>query len=122
MHTWVPALLAVLAALMIAAGTVLRQRASRVNGAITPGWWAGAAIALCGFGLQASALGLGSILLGYTISGAAVDARAVGIGLGAGERTITLCVYVILIAYLTITRVGGVSDANLRTVLDVSVP
>ncbi|WP_055474530.1 DMT family transporter [Gordonia sp. HS-NH1] len=63
MHTWVPALFAVFAALMIAAGTVLRQRASRVSGAITPGWWAGAAIALCGFGLQASALGLGSILL-----------------------------------------------------------
>ncbi|MCR5979753.1 hypothetical protein GDN83_18765 [Gordonia jinghuaiqii] len=63
MHTWVPALLAVLAALMIAAGTVLRQRASRVSGAITPGWWAGAVIALFGFGLQASALGLGSILL-----------------------------------------------------------
>ncbi|MEO9327896.1 DMT family transporter [Gordonia aurantiaca] len=63
MHTWVPALLAVLAALMIAAGTVLRQRASRVNGAITPGWWLGAAIALGGFALQASALGLGSILL-----------------------------------------------------------
>ncbi|ASR04707.1 hypothetical protein GCWB2_19670 [Gordonia rubripertincta] len=62
-HTWVPALLAVLAALLIAAGTVLRQRASRVNGAITAGWWVGAVIALCGFGLQASALGLGSILL-----------------------------------------------------------
>lgn len=62
-HTWVPALLAVLAALLIAAGTVLRQRASRVNGAITRGWWLGAAIALCGFALQAAALGLGSILL-----------------------------------------------------------
>jgi len=49
-------------------------------------------------------------------------AIAVGIGLGAGERTITLCVYLILLGYLTITRVGGVSDGNLRTVLDVSVP
>ena len=62
-HTWVPALLAVLAALMIAAGTVLRQRASRVNGAITIGWWVGAAIALCGCGRRASALGRGSLLL-----------------------------------------------------------
>ncbi|MCH5644939.1 DMT family transporter [Gordonia sp. ABSL49_1] len=63
MHTWVPALLAVFAALLIAGGTVLRQRASRASGAITAGWWAGAGIALCGFILQASALGLGSILL-----------------------------------------------------------
>ena len=49
-------------------------------------------------------------------------AIAVGIGLGAGERAITLCVYLILLGYLTLTRVGGVGDANLRTVLDVSVP
>ncbi|GAC67881.1 hypothetical protein GS4_11_01500 [Gordonia soli NBRC 108243] len=63
MHSWVPALLAVAAALLIAAGTVLRQRASRASGAITAGWWVGAAIALLGFTLQASALGLGSILL-----------------------------------------------------------
>lgn len=63
MHTWVPALLAVAAALMIAGGTVLRQRASAASGAITAGWWLGAAIAVTGFVLQASALGLGSILL-----------------------------------------------------------
>ncbi|MDL9936541.1 DMT family transporter [Gordonia sp. ABSL1-1] len=63
MHTWVPALLAVLAALLIAGGTVLRQRASRASGAVTAGWWLGAAIALAGFALQASALGLGTILL-----------------------------------------------------------
>ncbi|MFT4043401.1 MAG: DMT family transporter [Gordonia sp. (in: high G+C Gram-positive bacteria)] len=63
MHSWVPALLAIVAALLIAAGTVLRQRASRASGAITRGWWVGAVIALIGFVLQASALGLGSILL-----------------------------------------------------------
>ncbi|MGW5522449.1 DMT family transporter [Gordonia sp. NPDC003950] len=63
MHSWLPALLAVLAALMIAAGTVLRQRASRASGAITKGWWLGAGIAITGFALQAGALGLGSILL-----------------------------------------------------------
>lgn len=42
---------------------MLRQRASRASGAITPGWWLGAMIAIIGFVLQASALGLGSILL-----------------------------------------------------------
>lgn len=62
-HSWVPALLAALAALLIAVGTVLRQRASRSSGAITRGWWAGAGIAIVGFALQAAALGLGSILL-----------------------------------------------------------
>lgn len=63
MHTWAPALLAIAAALLIAGGTVLRQRSSASSGAITRGWWVGAGIALAGFGLQASALGLGSILL-----------------------------------------------------------
>lgn len=63
MDFWVPAVLAVLAALLIASGTVLRQRASRASGAITRSWWVGAAIAIVGFVLQASALGLGSILL-----------------------------------------------------------
>ncbi|MFT3716913.1 MAG: DMT family transporter [Gordonia sp. (in: high G+C Gram-positive bacteria)] len=63
MHTWVPALLAVAAAALIASGTVLRQRASLKNGTITAGWWVGAGIAVLGFGLQAWALGLGSILL-----------------------------------------------------------
>ena len=67
-HPWVPALLAIGAALLIAGGTVLRQRASTASGAIGQGthariWWIGAAIALAGFALQASALGLGSILL-----------------------------------------------------------
>ncbi|MFZ2512316.1 MAG: DMT family transporter [Gordonia sp. (in: high G+C Gram-positive bacteria)] len=63
MHIWVPALLAVLAAALIASGTVLRQRASSRSGTITKGWWFGAIIAVIGFGFQAWALGLGSILL-----------------------------------------------------------
>ncbi|MEE4024154.1 DMT family transporter [Gordonia sp. PKS22-38] len=63
MHTWVPALLSVAAALMIAGGTVMRQRSSYASGAIARGWWLGAAIAICGFGAQVVALGLGSILL-----------------------------------------------------------
>lgn len=63
MHTWVPALLAVAAAALIATGTVLRQRASGQTGAITKGWWLGAAVAIIGFSFQAWALGLGSILL-----------------------------------------------------------
>lgn len=63
MHTWLPALLAMFAAAFIAGGTVLRQRESCAGGGITVGWCVGAAVALCGFGLQAAALGLGSILL-----------------------------------------------------------
>ncbi|WP_026917337.1 DMT family transporter [Gordonia shandongensis] len=63
MHTWAPILLAISAAVLIAAGTVVRQRASCANGAITAGWWLGAGVALSGFVLQAVALGLGSILV-----------------------------------------------------------
>lgn len=63
MHTWVPALFALLAAALIAIGTVLRQRSSAANGAITKAWWVGASLAVLGFGFQAWALGLGSILL-----------------------------------------------------------
>ncbi|ALG85785.1 DMT family transporter [Gordonia phthalatica] len=63
MHTWAPILLAIGAAVLIAVGTVLRQRASAASGAITAGWSLGAMIALSGFLLQASALGLGSILV-----------------------------------------------------------
>ncbi len=58
-----PAVLAVGAALLIAGGTVLRQRASAASGAITRGWWVGASIAIVGFGLQVAALGMGTILL-----------------------------------------------------------
>lgn len=63
MHTWAPILLAISAAVLIAVGTVLRQRASAANGTITRGWTLGAVIALSGFVLQAAALGLGSILV-----------------------------------------------------------
>ncbi|MGB6039018.1 MAG: DMT family transporter [Gordonia sp. (in: high G+C Gram-positive bacteria)] len=63
MHTWAPILFAIAAAVLIAAGTVLRQRSSAASGAITPGWWLGAFIALMGFSLQATALALGSILV-----------------------------------------------------------
>ncbi len=63
-HSWVPGLLAIGAALLIAGGTVLRQREARATGGgITMLWCVGAAIALAGFALQAAALGLGSILL-----------------------------------------------------------
>ncbi|WP_277615079.1 DMT family transporter [Gordonia aquimaris] len=62
-HTWVPALLSVTAAVLIAGGTVMRQRASYASGAIARGWWLGAVVAVTGFGAQAAALGLGSILL-----------------------------------------------------------
>lgn len=62
-HQLLPALLAVGAALLIAGGTVLRQRASAVFGRITASWWLGAAIALTGFGLQAGALAVGTLLL-----------------------------------------------------------
>ena len=63
MHTWFPAILAIIAAALIATGTVLRQRASLRDGRITAGWWVGAVIAIIGFSFQAWALGLGSILL-----------------------------------------------------------
>ncbi|WAC56680.1 DMT family transporter [Gordonia sp. SL306] len=63
MHSWVPALLSILAAVLIAGGTVMRQRASHASGAIGRGWWIGATVALCGFAAQVAALGLGSILL-----------------------------------------------------------
>lgn len=63
MHTWAPMLIAIAAAVLIAAGTVLRQRSSAASGAIGRGWWLGAFVALLGFALQAAALGLGSILI-----------------------------------------------------------
>ena len=63
MHTWLPAILAVLAALLIALGTVVRQRESAESGAINARWWLGAGIAILGFAAQATALGLGRILL-----------------------------------------------------------
>ncbi len=68
--------LALGAALCIAIGTVLRQRTAAAvpveeSGAIgpitvlvgKPLWWAGTVVGLVGYGLQAAALGLGSLLL-----------------------------------------------------------
>lgn len=63
MHLVLPALLAVLAAALVAMGTLVRQRSSTVRGGITKRWWLGVAIAALGFVLQAVALGLGSLLL-----------------------------------------------------------
>ncbi|WP_018178649.1 DMT family transporter [Jongsikchunia kroppenstedtii] len=63
MHLVLPAVLAVLAAALVALGTLVRQRSSTVRGGITKRWWLGVAIAALGFVLQAVALGLGSLLL-----------------------------------------------------------
>lgn len=63
MHLVLPAILAVLAAALVAIGTLVRQRSSTVRGGITRRWWLGVAIAALGFILQAAALGLGSLLL-----------------------------------------------------------
>ncbi|PRZ41720.1 hypothetical protein CLV47_10879 [Antricoccus suffuscus] len=49
--------------MLMALGTVLRQRASRADGRITGRWWIGALVAFGGFALQAVALGLGAVLL-----------------------------------------------------------
>lgn len=58
-----PAALAVVSALLVAVGTLVRQRSSTERGGITRRWWLGVLIAAVGFGLQAAALGLGSLLL-----------------------------------------------------------
>lgn len=63
MHTLLPALLAIGAAVLMAVGTVVRQRASAVGGRITARWWLGALTAFGGLLLQAAALTLGSVLL-----------------------------------------------------------
>ena len=63
MHTWLPTVLAIVAAFLIALGTVIRQRESADSGAINAKWWIGAVIAVGGFAAQATALGLGAILL-----------------------------------------------------------
>nr|WP_312870861.1 DMT family transporter [Gordonia asplenii] len=62
-HLFLPAALAVVSALLVALGTLVRQRASTERGGITRRWWLGVLIAAFGFGLQAAALGLGSLLL-----------------------------------------------------------
>lgn len=63
MHTLLPAVLAIIAAAMMAWGTVVRQRATDLSSRISLQWILGALIALVGFALQALALGLGSVLL-----------------------------------------------------------
>ncbi|MBA4025929.1 MAG: hypothetical protein C0482_26580 [Gordonia sp.] len=63
MHLFLPALLATLSALLVACGTLVRQRSSTASGGITKRWWLGVVIAAAGFALQAVALGFGSLLL-----------------------------------------------------------
>lgn len=75
-HTLLAAIFAIGAALCIAVGTVVRQRTAAVVpddsigalGPITtlvhsPVWWLGTVVGIAGYALQASALGLGSLLL-----------------------------------------------------------
>lgn len=62
-HLFLPALLATLSALLVACGTLVRQRSSTASGGITKRWWLGVVIAAAGFALQAVALGFGSLLL-----------------------------------------------------------
>lgn len=63
MHTWLPALLAIGAAIGVAVGTVVRHRASVGPRTALGLWWLGALAAFGGFALQVLALGLGSLLL-----------------------------------------------------------
>lgn len=63
MHLILPAALAVASALLVATGTLVRQRSSTPSGGITKRWWLGVAIAAVGFFLQAAALSLGTLLL-----------------------------------------------------------
>lgn len=63
MHLILPAALAVASALLVATGTLVRQRSSTPSGGITRRWWLGVAIAAVGFFLQAAALSLGTLLL-----------------------------------------------------------
>ena len=63
MHTFLPALLAIAAAALMALGTVIRQRASAEGGKITARWWLGAGTAFGGLLLQAAALAVGAVLL-----------------------------------------------------------
>ncbi|WP_029138437.1 DMT family transporter [Nakamurella lactea] len=63
MHTWLPALLAIGAATLIALGTVLRHRASTDGHTAGGLWWLGALVAFAGFALQVAALSTGSLLV-----------------------------------------------------------
>ncbi len=63
MHLFLPAGLALVSALFVAVGTLVRQRSSTGTGGITRRWWYGVGLAAVGFALQAVALGLGTLLL-----------------------------------------------------------
>ncbi|GAA1460856.1 DMT family transporter [Williamsia maris] len=63
MHLFLPASLALVSALFVAVGTLVRQRSSTATGGITRRWWYGVALAAIGFALQAVALGMGTLLL-----------------------------------------------------------
>ncbi|GAB2667122.1 DMT family transporter [Gordonia jinhuaensis] len=63
MHLFLPAVLAIVSALLVATGTLVRQRSSTSAGGITRRWWLGVGIAVIGFALQAVALALGTLLL-----------------------------------------------------------
>lgn len=63
MHTWLPALLAIGAAMGVAVGTVMRHRASATGQTARGLWLLGALAAFGGFALQVVALGTGSLLL-----------------------------------------------------------
>lgn len=63
MHFWLPALLAIGAAVLMALGTVVRHRASSGVRTAVGMWWLGALAAFGGFALQIVALGMGSLLL-----------------------------------------------------------
>lgn len=56
-------MLALVSALLVAIGTLVRQRSSTSSGGITKRWWIGVGIAALGFVVQAVALGLGTLLL-----------------------------------------------------------
>ncbi|BBY19813.1 DMT family transporter [Mycobacterium stomatepiae] len=79
--TWIAVLLALAAALMIGIGHILEQQSARQvtdTPVSTPAlfhrllhdrrWWLGSLVAAAGFGLQAAALGLGSVVLVQALS------------------------------------------------------
>lgn len=63
MHTGLSAAMALLAALVSALGSVMRQQATSPDGRISRTWYVGAAIALSSFVFQVAALALGPVLL-----------------------------------------------------------
>lgn len=105
-----PGALAVVSALLVAIGTLVRQRASTTRGGITRRWWLGVLIAAVGFGLQAAALGLGSLLLVQPLivlsvlfalpMEARLDRRRLTVGEWKWGITLTLCIG----AFVLVTR------------------